>query len=336
MPTFRALATLALISFSPNLYVHGLQTSGDLPSYALTYAPIVHLSSRERFWPSDPAVHLQHVTAKKVNFSDDAAAPRPLTLSNLNYPGSNNNTWLTSNDDVSKEPEWLLSNYGKPDNNGKSAALPAIIAIDKTDLIGPGYVDIYYAFFYSYNRGNTFNNAIYGDHVSDWESLLIRFLNGKPQAIHYSQHSDGTGYTYAAVPKEGLRPITYCAEGSHANYATVGSHPRLGGAISDRTEAGPGWDITLNYAGYWYSAAQGFVATTGNKLPTGWLEFLGNWGDQQYPDSDPRQRSLAGLAYRYTNGVPGPIGHNLLRKTLCQSSDCPANTNLNVSTSGSS
>lgn len=51
---------------------------------------------------------------------------------------------------------------------------------------------------------------------------MIRFHNGKPTAVFYSQHSDGAAYSYDAVKKSGLRPISYVATGSHANYPTTG------------------------------------------------------------------------------------------------------------------
>ncbi|CAE6401042.1 unnamed protein product [Rhizoctonia solani] len=287
--------------------------------------------TREEFWPSDPTIHLQHVTAKHSDFSNDTAAPYPLTITNLNYPGSNEDTYLTGNDDVETEPEWLRSTYGKPNAIGKSAAPSAIIAVDKGETIGTGYVDVFYPFFYSFNRGNRYNGSVYGDHVGDWENIMIRFLNGSPQSVHYSQHSDGPAYTYDATPKCGLRPIAYSAGGSHANYATVGAHNHSAnfGYLTDHADAGPMWDITLNYVAYWYSTEKGFVGATHNQVSGSWLEFIGHWGDKQYPDSDPRQHSLEGQ-YRYTSGPPGPIGHNLMRTTLCQYSDCPAQESLEV------
>ncbi|CUA69637.1 Vacuolar protein sorting-associated protein 62 [Saccharomyces cerevisiae S288c] [Rhizoctonia solani] len=325
----RSLLLLALKSISSRITTRAIQTSGDLPEYALVYAPIVYLWSQEEFWPSDPTIHLQHVTAKHSDFSNDTAAPYPLTIANLNYPGSNEDTYLTGNDGVETEPEWLRSTYGKPNAIGKSAAPSAIIAVDKGETIGTGYVDVFYPFFYSFNRGNRYNGSVYGDHVGDWENIMIRFLNGSPQSVHYSQHSDGPAYTYDATPKCGLRPIAYSAGGSHANYATVGAHNHSAnfGYLTDHADAGPMWDITLNYVAYWYSTEKGFVGATHNHVSGSWLEFIGHWGDKQYPDSDPRQHSLEGQ-YRYTSGPPGPIGHNLMRTTLCQYSDCPAQESL--------
>lgn len=53
---------------------------------------------------------------------------------------------------------------------------------------------------------------------------MIRFKNGEPQAIWYSQHEYGQAFTYDAVHKIGKRPIGFSAKGSHANYAVSGSH----------------------------------------------------------------------------------------------------------------
>lgn len=51
---------------------------------------------------------------------------------------------------------------------------------------------------------------------------MIRFSNGTPQAIWYSQHSSGQAFTYHAVEKQSRRPISYSANGTHANYASPG------------------------------------------------------------------------------------------------------------------
>ena len=55
---------------------------------------------------------------------------------------------------------------------------------------------------------------------------MIRFQNGVPQKIWYSQHSNGEAFTYAATEKyaSGVRPVVYSANGSHANYAIPGTH----------------------------------------------------------------------------------------------------------------
>jgi hypothetical protein len=56
------------------------------------------------------------------------------------------------------------------------------------------------------------------------EHNTVRFQNGTPISIWYSQHSYGAAYTYNYVRKVGLRPVVFSARGSHANYAVSGAH----------------------------------------------------------------------------------------------------------------
>jgi hypothetical protein len=79
----------------------------------------------------------------------------------------------------------------------------------------------------------------FGDHVGDWyveskvfsicaqltrsrEHNMIRFSNGNPQAIWYSQHAGGQAFTYEATEKQGKRPYAYSANGTHAVYVIAG------------------------------------------------------------------------------------------------------------------
>ena len=56
------------------------------------------------------------------------------------------------------------------------------------------------------------------------EHNMIRFRDGLPEAVWYSQHEYGLAYTYNAVQKIGKRPVSFSARGSHANYAVAGAH----------------------------------------------------------------------------------------------------------------
>lgn len=51
---------------------------------------------------------------------------------------------------------------------------------------------------------------------------MIRFENGTPQALWYSQHSYGQAFTYDATEKQGKRPIGYSGNGTHAVYSIAG------------------------------------------------------------------------------------------------------------------
>jgi hypothetical protein len=93
----------------------------------------------------------------------------------------------------------------KPDSSGKTngAVSCAIIVNDH----GSGLVDAFYMYFYAFNYGGTYFGFTIGDHVGDWEHNMIRFQNGNPQAIWYSQHNNGQAFTYSATEKynNGLR-----------------------------------------------------------------------------------------------------------------------------------
>lgn len=84
---------------------------------------------------------------------------------------------------------------------GRSDAPAVLIVVPKPD----GVVDAFWFFFYSYNLGNAVFNVRFGNHVGDWEHTVVRFHNGKPKAVFFSEHSFGEAYTYDAVEKVGKR-----------------------------------------------------------------------------------------------------------------------------------
>lgn len=122
---------------------------------------------------------------------------------------------------------------------------------------------------------------------------MVRFVNGAPTAVYLSAHSGGSAFTFDATEKTNGRPTTYIAGGTHANYATPGQHchdlPL--NLLCDQTDAGPLWDPTLNFRGFWFDSAAstfsvaGGADVGGQEEPAegaGWLSFAGAWGDEQY------------------------------------------------------
>ena len=120
---------------------------------------------------------------------------------------------MTSNLDVTTEPVWLTGIV--PDSTGETREITSSVII--VNDRGSGKVDAFYMYFYAYNQGNTVFFQELGDHIGDWEHNMIRFHNGTPQAMWFSQHNNGQAFTYDAVEKKGIRPISYSAKGSHAN-----------------------------------------------------------------------------------------------------------------------
>ncbi|KAL9579286.1 MAG: hypothetical protein Q9212_005195 [Teloschistes hypoglaucus] len=264
------------------------QTAG-VPSFVLSYAPKVWLQSQDPYFPSDIGAQLAHTTPK-VNFNPVNGAPNPLTLDNLaslnNLGGSS--VYLTSVDDVTQSPAWLKG--VKPDSKGKTngAKSCAVIVNDH----GSGNVDAYYMYFYAFNQGNTVFGQEIGDHVGDWEHNMIRFKNGVPQAICTHDHT---------IPGLNL-PV---------------------GPIEDHCDQGTLWDPIANAYFYSYDAASNSFQAYDGTSPTNWLQYAGEWGDQQYPDSDRKQKKIFGIAVtaKYTSGPTGPKDKALNRADVCPPKD---------------
>jgi hypothetical protein len=79
------------------------------------------------------------------------------------------------------------------------------------------------------------------------------------------------------------------------------------------------WDPTLSTYTYRYDAGANTVTAYDGTSPTNWLFFPGRWGDQQYPDSDRRQKKLFWLAVtaKFSGGPTGPLDKQLHRTEVC-------------------
>ncbi|KAF2876736.1 hypothetical protein BDV95DRAFT_482394 [Massariosphaeria phaeospora] len=224
---------------------------------------------------------------------------------------------VTDDDSHSKRTRRRLNIFGKKVVGGKSDAPVPLVLVPKDH----GVVDAFWFFFYSYNQGNAVFNVRFGNHVGDWEHTVIRFVDGVPKAVFYSEHSAGEAYTWEAVEKVGKRPIGYSATGTHAMYATAGLHPYVlpGGILHDVTDRGPLWDPLQNMYSFTYDHRQDRLLGSNitPQAPIGWFYYGGHWGDKFYPLSDARQYRFLGQ-YHYVNGPLGPRFKNLGRHQICQ------------------
>lgn len=130
-----------------------------------------------------------------------------------------------------------------------------------------------------------------------------------------------------------LQPISFSGNGSHANYAEPGIHDHtipsdhhsIKGLLNDYTDHGPLYDPL--HSSYWYKwtppvpgVAASSVAALGTfkaydpATPTAWLYFQGQWGDQRYPNTDPRQKNFLDLYFKYESGPNGPAFKDIGRK----------------------
>ncbi|KAG9232807.1 hypothetical protein BJ875DRAFT_67000 [Amylocarpus encephaloides] len=88
-----------------------------VPQYVLDHAPLIHLYSKEQFWPSDIAEHLLHTVPYVNHTSLERESPSQHTVYNLdqfNQKTAWRHLFMRSQDDVETRPEWLGSAYNKP------------------------------------------------------------------------------------------------------------------------------------------------------------------------------------------------------------------------------
>ncbi|KAF3929725.1 hypothetical protein AA313_de0209180 [Arthrobotrys entomopaga] len=301
-----------------------------VPQFALDYAPLIYLHSNDLYRPSDIGSMLAH-TQPEVNFKPIPGAPSPVTLDNLNQLNNLGGTsvYLTALKDVATDTNQPWLRGVTPDSTGlTTGAVSCAIIVNQKDSTT---TDVFYFYFYNFNAGPPIKifgaSLIFGNHVGDWEHMMVRFVNQKPSQVWYSQHATGQAFTYDATRKIGNRPIGYSAEGSHANYAIDGEHdhtiPNLNLPfqffLTDDTNAGVLWDPTLSAYYYKYNASSNSVTPYDSTTPVNWLYFIGEWGDQQYPSSHTNQLVVFGQA-KFGGGPTGPLSKELQRNNVCPDS----------------
>lgn len=199
------ILTFLLISFAAAAPLERRQIPSGVPDFVTNYAPLVHLSSQDAYRPSDISNHLANTTPK-LNFTALADIPNPLSLNNLatlNTLGGEN-IYLTSITPIESNPPFLFGRA--PDSTGSTgstgdAITSAIIVRDH----GDGVVDAFYFYFWAYNEGGEYFGFNIGNHVGDWEHNMIRFLDGVPKGVWFSQHAEGQAFEYRVLEKKGER-----------------------------------------------------------------------------------------------------------------------------------
>ncbi|KAL0767044.1 hypothetical protein CaCOL14_010615 [Colletotrichum acutatum] len=311
------------------------------PDYVIQHAPLIWLHSEDPYMPSDLLTHIQHT----LPALDGKAIPDIPTLDLDNLETLNkfgDEVALTSNDDPLSYPEWIHG--ATPDADGRiSNATPCVVVLVEK---GERDLDAFYFYFYSFNEGmnisqvlEPFNRMVkgekaqsgmhFGDHVGDWEHNMIRFQDGKPTGIYYSQHVDGASFNWdnAALTKTDGRPIVYSARGSHANYPTRGNQIH-NSVLVDYCDEGRRWDPILS-AYFYHFDKESFTVTRldppakSSPIPppstnlTSFFYYSGRWGDIAYPASDPRQEIVPKFGLkRIESGPTGPRHKHLVRKGL--------------------
>lgn len=91
------------------------------------------------------------------------------------------------------------------------------------------------------------------------------------------------------------------------------------GPVEDHCDQGTLWDPTLSAYYYSYDVNSNKYTAYNSSDPTSWLYFIGQWGDDEYPLSDPRQKEIfhIPLTAKFVSGPTGPEDKQLNRTKVC-------------------
>ena len=88
------------------------------------------------------------------------------------------------------------------------------------------------------------------------------------------------------------------------------------GFLVDQTDDGTLWDPTLNAYSYSYDPSSKKFTACESGTPTNWLQYSGQWGDEQLPDDAEGQVDVFGQR-KYSSGPNGPKFKGLVRDKVC-------------------
>jgi hypothetical protein len=99
---------------SPEDFADDNRVLKEVPQFVLDAAPLIHLYSKEEFWPSDIAEHLLHTDPYTNHTAINTSSPTLDNLHELNEGRRGRFVFMQSQDDVESRPSWLGSAYNKP------------------------------------------------------------------------------------------------------------------------------------------------------------------------------------------------------------------------------
>ena len=166
-----------------------------------------------------------------------------------------------------------------------------------------GATDLVYFTYYPYNRGKELLNTMWGNHVGDWENMVVRLdRNLEPQTVFMSQHSGDGIVPWDAIEKnESGHPVVYSAWGSHGLWETTGDHVYKEtpiGDLSDVASKGSPWKTWERVVAFDFQDKRGIA---GNEWPR-WMDSDYTVATTKNPGSkDP----ASGAIYRWGNAKRG-------------------------------
>ncbi|KAG7129487.1 putative vacuolar protein sorting-associated protein TDA6 like [Verticillium longisporum] len=278
------------------------------PDYVLKYAPLVHLYSKENFWPSDIAEHVQHM----IPYLETEALNRTALLDDLHeLNGMDGQVFLTADVDVESRPEWLHSHSSIPhtwrdDNEEPHHDYHCMMRFEHGIPRG--------IFFSEHEGGQAYTyNAVEkrGDRPVLYSAVGSHAMYAQP------------GFHPYILPFKLLKDVTDRGplwDPAKNTYSYWYDYER---DVDDGLDVDADVDGEVEYLLSRKDAnASSLTPTAENPgAPTSWFHYAGPWGDQVYSLADLRQWRLFSQ-YHYVTGPLGPKFKRLGREKLCITNRC--------------
>ena len=262
----------------------GPRPAASAVQLAKQYAPVLRLSSRERYRPLRLEDYLTRTVLRSGSPPHGSIAQTKPTLFSL--PVTSSPTYL---DIRGAEPNSHASKYPLIEHQLRLARPRPTVYFHLAYQPDQGRVAIEYWLLYLYND-------FYDQHEADWEGVTVVLENGAPLGAAYSQHQGRKWIAWSDLGKTATHPVVYVARGSHADYPKAGRYSihvcwttRHGRrcAPTPRVDVADGRGSALKPATY-------------DLQPFGGTGYTGSWGSGTYilgvgPTrdrvTDPRRRS---------------------------------------------
>ncbi|KAJ3208097.1 Vacuolar protein sorting-associated protein 62 [Dinochytrium kinnereticum] len=235
----------------------------------------------EQYFSTSVDYFLSRVYMQDGNGNRAPNQPSPLSTSNLNYlRGGDDNQFLWVDGNVKADPSLPAETRWLNGNRNMEGVPMYTFVVPKAN----GVVDLH---FQPYNLGKSTPLGRVGNHVGDWEHVIVRTQYGNPISIDYPTHSgDGVRVVPAndrRVKWVGTHPVVYTALGSHGSWPEAKKNVYktvvLVYDLTDETgDNGPQWQTWNNVKSIMYRSGGNYPGEDA------WLNYRGRFGNKGVDD----------------------------------------------------
>lgn len=269
--------------------------NGDILSLMQRWAPVVYFHPNEKYFPSSVEFFLERVQLKDERITGTKKYYPPITNQILrSYSDGTKNLnkdFYFDIPDLDEKSELLIKQGDPIIKNGQNLICnsPAYCNFLRIDS---NFCDLQYWMFYPYDDPEGMIDSALGAHEGDWEHVSVRlnWPESHPEernqidpmhqsafyAIYGSAHSGegqwNTSPQWVSCADDTNHPAMFAAQGTHANYSTLGDNGTIDREFSD--------DFVGDTGAYWTTSDNIVPIAWSADLPDNlaWLGFNGRWG----------------------------------------------------------